>query len=123
MLPADTAAAPPVLSALRVQPSFMLCDFSAFSNQHALTRPAACCRRRPRSHTLFSRAAASLSSPQAAGEYAGFDESEFTCRSGGKTAALRHIKAKWGYSSVVMVGDGATDAEPRADGVADLFVG
>jgi len=29
------------------------------------------------------------------GEYAGFDEEEFTCRSGGKPAAIRHIKARF----------------------------
>lgn len=28
------------------------------------------------------------------GRYAGFDESEFTCRSGGKPAAIRHIKVR-----------------------------
>jgi hypothetical protein len=40
--------------------------------------------------------ACSLSQGQ--GRYAGFDEQEFTCRSGGKPAALRHIKAS-GISS------------------------
>ncbi|GFR47109.1 hypothetical protein Agub_g8794 [Astrephomene gubernaculifera] len=57
------------------------------------------------------------------GHYAGFDESEFTCRSGGKPAAVRHIKDKYGYSNVVMVGDGATDAEARVEGAASLFIG
>ncbi|KXZ42951.1 PSP1 protein [Gonium pectorale] len=57
------------------------------------------------------------------GAYAGFDESEFTCRSGGKPAAIRHIKDKYGYESVVMVGDGATDLEARLEGAASLFVG
>lgn len=32
---------------------------------------------------------------QEAGAYSGFDEQEFTCRSGGKPAALRHIKVGW----------------------------
>lgn len=59
----------------------------------------------------------------AQGAYAGFDEQEFTCRSGGKPAAIRHIKAKYGYSSVVMVGDGATDLEARLEGAASLFIG
>ncbi|GLI63668.1 hypothetical protein VaNZ11_006706 [Volvox africanus] len=59
----------------------------------------------------------------AEGKYAGFDESEFTCRSGGKPAAIRHIKEKYGYDSVVMVGDGATDMEARLEGAASLFVG
>ncbi|GIL65429.1 hypothetical protein Vafri_19184 [Volvox africanus] len=57
------------------------------------------------------------------GKYAGFDESEFTCRSGGKPAAIRHIKEKYGYDSVVMVGDGATDMEARLEGAASLFIG
>lgn len=38
---------------------------------------------------------AHLSTPtltQSDGKYAGFDETEFTCRSGGKPAAIRHIK-------------------------------
>ena len=30
--------------------------------------------------------------PQGNGDYDGFDDSEFTCRSGGKPAAIRHIK-------------------------------
>lgn len=57
------------------------------------------------------------------GSYAGFDEAEFTCRSGGKPAAIRHIKATYGYERVVMVGDGATDLEARLDGAASLFIG
>mmetsp|Transcript_21056 Transcript_21056/g.58496 ORF Transcript_21056/g.58496 Transcript_21056/m.58496 type:complete len:275 (-) Transcript_21056:455-1279(-) len=57
------------------------------------------------------------------GAYKGFDENEFTCRSGGKPAALKHIKEKFGCRSVIMVGDGATDLEARLEGVASLFVG
>jgi len=57
------------------------------------------------------------------GSYAGFDESEFTCRSGGKPAAVRHIKKTFMLDSVVMVGDGATDLEARIEGAADLFIG
>ncbi|KAG1663831.1 hypothetical protein FOA52_013396 [Chlamydomonas sp. UWO 241] len=57
------------------------------------------------------------------GSYAGFDESEFTSSSGGKPAAIRHIKATRGLSSVVMVGDGATDMEARLEGAAELFIG
>lgn len=33
---------------------------------------------------------------EADGSYAGFDEAEFTCRSGGKPAAIRHIKVRAG---------------------------
>jgi len=57
------------------------------------------------------------------GEYAGFDEEEFTCRSGGKPAAIRHIKKSFSLEPVVMVGDGATDMEARLEGAADLFIG
>lgn len=57
------------------------------------------------------------------GQYAGFDEAEFTCRSGGKPAAIRHIKESRGLDSVVMVGDGATDLEARLEGAACLFIG
>jgi phosphoserine phosphatase len=57
------------------------------------------------------------------GSYAGFDEKEFTCASGGKPRAIRHIKEKFGYSPVVMVGDGATDLEARLEGAAELFIG
>jgi len=57
------------------------------------------------------------------GSYAGFDDTEFTSRSGGKPAALRHIKQVASLESIVMVGDGATDLEARQEGVADLFIG
>ncbi|KAJ9505038.1 hypothetical protein QJQ45_020199 [Haematococcus lacustris] len=59
------------------------------------------------------------------GSYAGFDTNEFTCRSGGKPAALRHIQAgeTRGLRQIVMVGDGATDLEARLEGAASLFIG
>lgn len=57
------------------------------------------------------------------GQYQGFDESEFTSRSGGKATAIREIKARHGYGTIVMVGDGATDLEARQQGGADLFIG
>ena len=92
---------------------------------------------------------------QERGNYAGFDEAEFTSRSGGKPAAIRHIKVvdkecslallmcpefffrscpnclpphtptqkSFGYTTVVMVGDGATDLEARLEGAAELFIG
>lgn len=44
-------------------------------------------------------------------------------RSGGKPAAIRHIKETRNISSVVMVGDGATDMEARLEGAAELFIG
>jgi len=55
------------------------------------------------------------------GEYAGFDESQLTSRSGGKAAAIRHLKEKFGYETVVMIGDGMTDWEAAPP--ADLFIG
>jgi phosphoserine phosphatase len=56
------------------------------------------------------------------GAYAGFNDAEFTSRSGGKLEAVKHLKEKHGYETVVIVGDGATDLEARADGGADAFV-
>lgn len=58
-----------------------------------------------------------------AGKYAGFDADEFTSRSGGKKEAVMHIKENWGLETVVMVGDGATDAEAKAPSGADIFIG
>jgi phosphoserine phosphatase len=57
------------------------------------------------------------------GAFQGFDPEEFTSRSGGKAEAVVHIKKEWGFKTVVMVGDGATDAEARRPGGADLFIG
>ncbi|KAG8461937.1 hypothetical protein KFE25_013956 [Diacronema lutheri] len=55
------------------------------------------------------------------GSFAGFDRDEPTSRSGGKAVAIGRLKAAHGLSSVVMVGDGATDAE--ACPPADAFIG
>jgi phosphoserine phosphatase len=33
------------------------------------------------------------------------------------------LQEKWGIDGIVMVGDGSTDAEARAEGVASLFIG
>jgi len=59
------------------------------------------------------------------GEYAGFDPNEPTARAGGKARVVAQLKASYGLSPIVMVGDGATDMEAR-DGTeegADAFVG
>ncbi|XP_066318503.1 phosphoserine phosphatase, chloroplastic-like [Miscanthus floridulus] len=56
------------------------------------------------------------------GEYAGFDPTEPTSRSGGKAKAVLQIKQDHGYKAVVMIGDGATDLEARQPGGADLFI-
>lgn len=45
------------------------------------------------------------------GEYAGFDESQPTCESGGKGRVISLLKEKYGFKTVVMIGDGATDLE------------
>lgn len=57
------------------------------------------------------------------GSYAGFDPAEFTSRSGGKKEAVMHIKEAWDLQTVIMVGDGATDAEAKAPMGADVFIG
>eukprot|EP00955_Chlamydomonas_euryale_P053928 355645-Chlamydomonas_euryale.AAC.31 len=66
---------------------------------------------------------AHISGTQDDGSYAGFDDNEFTSRSGGKPACIRHIKETRGLSPIVMVGDGATDLEARLEGAADIFIG
>jgi phosphoserine phosphatase len=55
------------------------------------------------------------------GSYAGFDETEPTSRDGGKPAVVSHLKSKYGYSPVVMVGDGATDMQAKPP--AEAFIG
>eukprot|EP00466_Bigelowiella_natans_P013092 jgi/Bigna1/53491/estExt_Genewise1Plus.C_200069 len=58
---------------------------------------------------------------QTDGSYAGFDEKEPTSRAGGKEKVIQMLKDKFGYETVVMVGDGATDMEARPP--ADAFIG
>lgn len=55
------------------------------------------------------------------GSYKGFDDKEFTSRDGGKPRALEHIKAEGKYDTMVMVGDGMTDAQAKPP--ADAFIG
>ena len=55
------------------------------------------------------------------GAYAGFDTNEFTSRDGGKPAVIQRLKNAHGYSTVVMVGDGATDMQAKPP--ADAFIG
>jgi len=45
------------------------------------------------------------------GEYDGFDEAEMTSESGGKGKVIEHLKNRFNYKRVVMIGDGATDLE------------
>ena len=53
--------------------------------------------------------------------YKGFDANEPTSADGGKPKALSIIKDKFGYDKMVMVGDGATDAQAKPP--ADSFIG
>jgi len=55
------------------------------------------------------------------GEYVGFDRTELTSADMGKPKAIQSIKDKGGYKTVVMVGDGATDAQSKPP--ADAFIG
>lgn len=51
-------------------------------------------------------------------------DSEPTSRAGGKAKVVADLKAQFGYKTVVMVGDGATDMEARdIPGGADAFIG
>ncbi|GMH59874.1 hypothetical protein TL16_g02920, partial [Triparma laevis f. inornata] len=56
-----------------------------------------------------------------AGEYIGFDPEEPTSRDLGKRAALEHIKSLKGHENIVMLGDGATDAQAKPP--ASAFIG
>lgn len=55
------------------------------------------------------------------GNYVGFNSDELTCRDGGKAAVLEQIKKEYGYKTVVMIGDGATDLQAKPP--ADVFIG
>uniref|UniRef100_A0A0N5BUE6 Phosphoserine phosphatase n=1 Tax=Strongyloides papillosus TaxID=174720 RepID=A0A0N5BUE6_STREA len=59
------------------------------------------------------------------GNYTGFDKNEYTSDSGnenvGKAGVCKMLKTKYGYKNLVMIGDGATDAE--ACPPADAFIG
>lgn len=55
------------------------------------------------------------------GEYAGFDETQPTSRSGGKAEVIELLKKEKGFKCVVHIGDGSTDLE--ASPPADAFIG
>eukprot|EP01060_Flectonema_neradi_P032375 TRINITY_DN5138_c6_g1_i1.p1 TRINITY_DN5138_c6_g1~~TRINITY_DN5138_c6_g1_i1.p1 ORF type:complete len:236 (+),score=42.27 TRINITY_DN5138_c6_g1_i1:77-784(+) len=57
------------------------------------------------------------------GTFSGHDRTAFTSKSGGKPACITFLKGKYGFSSVTMIGDGATDLEACKPGAADLFIG
>jgi len=55
------------------------------------------------------------------GSYAGFDTEQPTSAAGGKPKVAQLLKDTYGYSNLVFIGDGATDAE--ASPPADAFIG
>jgi phosphoserine phosphatase len=55
------------------------------------------------------------------GSYSGFDTTEPTSADMGKPKALTQIQAAMGYETMVMVGDGATDAQAKPPAAA--FIG
>ncbi len=55
------------------------------------------------------------------GGYAGFDTNEPTSADGGKPKVIKMLKDTYGYETVVMVGDGATDMQAKPP--ADAFIG
>jgi len=58
------------------------------------------------------------------GRYAGFDHSCPTSEAGGKPRVLLHLKERFGFENIVMVGDGMTDMECQPpNGPADAFIG
>ena len=62
-----------------------------------------------------------LFNDDATGSYSGFDPAEPTSRDGGKPAALRKVAEEKGHKSIVMFGDGATDAQAKPPAAA--FIG
>lgn len=67
------------------------------------------------------RVIANLLQFNADGSFRDFDHSQPTSASGGKATALQALKTRFGYSPLIMVGDGATDLEARPP--ADCFIG
>lgn len=57
------------------------------------------------------------------GAYKGFDRKNPTSASGGKPKVLRMMKRKFGYKTMIMFGDGATDMDARTQGPASAFIG
>ncbi|GAX18621.1 phosphoserine phosphatase [Fistulifera solaris] len=55
------------------------------------------------------------------GQYAGFDPNEPTSRDMGKPKALQRIQEAGGYKTMIMIGDGATDAQAKPP--AASFIG
>ena len=55
------------------------------------------------------------------GTYAGFDETEPTCKQNGKGKVVAYLKNRYKYRYVTIIGDGVTDME--ACPPADAFIG
>ena len=58
------------------------------------------------------------------GSLEGHDQDEPTSQAGGKARVVADLRAKYGFKTVVMIGDGATDMEARdSPHGADFFIG
>merc|ERR1719187_2404831 len=55
------------------------------------------------------------------GVFQGFDENQHTSRQGGKCEVIQEIRKRYGFKTVVMIGDGATDLETSPH--VELFIG
>ncbi len=55
------------------------------------------------------------------GEYAGFDESQPTAKTGGKGIVISMLKEQYGFQNIVMIGDGATDLEACPPAVSTIL--
>jgi len=55
------------------------------------------------------------------GMYTGFDDAEFTSADMGKPKVMKYLEKLFGYDTIVMIGDGATDAQAKPP--AKAFIG
>lgn len=55
------------------------------------------------------------------GSYAGFDTEQPTSAAGGKPKVAQLLKDTYGYSNLVFIGDGATDAEASPPAVSTIM--
>lgn len=56
------------------------------------------------------------------GEYAGFDENQPTCDSGGKPIVIQRLKDKYKFKNVIHIGDGVTDMEACPPAVSTKYI-
>merc|ERR1712166_497102 len=55
------------------------------------------------------------------GIYTGFDDKAYTCKTGGKTEVVKHLKTIPGHELTIMIGDSTTNMEAKPPAV--LFIG